>query len=173
MPGQAQFIYIIKLNCTCAGSAVYIIRSYNRVNQLHESRWCMDLLSHKCLNRWRIYCHVRLWSVILSFWFPMRLFCCVWIGTSFLKCKGICEYVRVPSYLPLARKVVAFLTCGALCNVAFVFDCSPVFFTSSANLWSCCLCLRLSCGLHNVVKRLPWCGKQGYRHPKHLCEWLA
>ena len=33
--------------------------------------------------------------------------------------------------------------------------------------------IRLSCGLKNVVKRLPWCGKHGYRHPKHLCEWLA
>ena len=57
MPGLARFIYIIKLNCTCAGSAVYIIRSYNRVNQLHEWRWCMDLSSYKCLNRQRIYCH--------------------------------------------------------------------------------------------------------------------
>ena len=57
----------------------------------------------------------------------MRLFCCVWIGTSFLKCKGIREYVRIPSYLPLAQGVVAFLTCGALYNVAFVFNCSPGF----------------------------------------------
>ena len=57
MPGLARFVYIIKLNCTPAGSVVYIIRSYNRVNQLHESRWCMDLSSHTCLNRRRIYCH--------------------------------------------------------------------------------------------------------------------
>ena len=57
VPGLSRFIYITKLNCTCARSAVYIIRSYNRVHQLHESRWCMDLLSHMCLNRRRIYCH--------------------------------------------------------------------------------------------------------------------
>ena len=27
------------------------------MNQLQELRWCMDLSSHKCLNRRRIYCH--------------------------------------------------------------------------------------------------------------------
>ena len=31
------------------------------------------------------------------------------------------------NYLPLAQEVVAFLTCGALYNVAFVFNCSPGF----------------------------------------------
>ena len=57
VPVLARFIYTIKLNGTCAASAVYIIRSYNRVNQLHESRGCMDLSSHTCLNRPQIHCH--------------------------------------------------------------------------------------------------------------------
>ena len=114
VPGLARFMYTIKLNDTCAGSAVYIIRSYSRVNQLHESRRCVDL-SFK----------TRVWigcgfivtlpfvSVWLSFRFSMRLFCCVRMGTSFLKCKGMCEYVLIHLHLPLAREVVAFLACGA------------------------------------------------------------
>ena len=57
----------------------------------------------------------------------MRLFCCVRMGTSFLKCKGMREYVLIPSYLPIAREVMAFLACGALWSVSFVFDCSSAF----------------------------------------------
>ena len=79
VPGLARLIYTIKLNGTCAGSAEFIIMSCNCINQLHESRGCMDLSPHTWLNR--------------------RLFCCVWIGTSFLKCKGFREYVLIPSYL--------------------------------------------------------------------------
>ena len=33
--------------------------------------------------------------------------------------------------------------------------------------------IRLFCGLQNVVKRLPWGEKHGYRHSKHLCDLLA
>ena len=33
--------------------------------------------------------------------------------------------------------------------------------------------IKLFCGLQNVVKRLPWVEKHGYRHPKHLCNLLA
>ena len=70
--GLARFMYTIKLNDTCAGSAVYIIRSYTRVNQLHESRGCMDLLSNTCLNRRRIYCHS---TVCIGMTFVSIFFC--------------------------------------------------------------------------------------------------
>ena len=33
--------------------------------------------------------------------------------------------------------------------------------------------IRLFCDPQNVVKRLPWGEKHGYRHPKHLCDLLA
>ena len=103
VPGVARFMYTIKLNDTCAGSAVYIIRSYNRVNQLHKSRGCMDLSSNTCLNWRRIYCYSTVCMVWLSFRFSMCLFYFVKIGTSFLKCKGMRKYVLIPSYLTLAR----------------------------------------------------------------------
>ena len=32
--------------------------------------------------------------------------------------------------------------------------------------------VRLLWGLKNLVKRLPWGEKPGYRHQKHLCEWF-
>ena len=41
-------------------------------------------------------------SALLLFRFLMRVFCCARIGTSFLKCKGMREYVLIPLYLPLA-----------------------------------------------------------------------
>ena len=95
------------------------------MNQLHESGGCVDLSSNTCLNRWRIYLNSTVFIGIASV--SMHVVCSVRIGTSFLKCKGMREYVWIPLYLPLAREVVAFLAC-APCKVSPLYSTVPRFF---------------------------------------------
>ena len=57
MPGLAEFIFT---NYSCdAGSYVYIVRCYTRMNQLYESGRSVDLSSHTCLCKWLILVFLR------------------------------------------------------------------------------------------------------------------
>ena len=160
MPGLARFIYIINLNCMCAGSAVYIIRSYNRVNQLHESRWRMDLSSHTCLSRRRIYCHstavIGITFVLISNAFIML---CLnrHVFSQIQRNSWICPNTIVP---PVSARSRVISNMCRLVQCRLRIRMFPRFFTSSANLWSCCLCLyrRLSvqtllCAHSGLIRR--------------------
>ena len=84
------------------------------MNQLHESDGGVDLSANTCLYKLRIYRDSTVFIGITITLIVVRVFCEVQTSTSFLKCKGMREYARRPSYFPLARKVMAVLACGTL-----------------------------------------------------------
>ena len=90
-----QIIYVI----CAAGSAVYIVRCYDRVNQLHESGRGVDLSSNTCSCKWLIR---RYFTVLIGILKEIRA------GTSVRKCKGMRECLPT-FFLPFrARKNCSF-----------------------------------------------------------------
>ena len=94
-----------------AGSAVYIIRYYNSVNQLYKSGRSLDLSSNTCLCKRLIRCY---FTVLLRI--SARVLKEIRAGTSVRKSRGICEYFCKPSFFRLAREKMFVLACGTPIN---------------------------------------------------------
>ena len=126
VPGLAEFIYTTYPYDTCAGSAVYIIRSYNRVNQLHESGgvWI---------------CHPT--RVCIGGGFTMTT---VFIGITIASIVGVCVFcVNMFGDLVLPVSARGYGRPG----VRRLVKCHPFIrlflslFTSLVNRWNCFLCV--------------------------------
>ena len=122
MPGLAEFILTNYLCKVFSLVRCYIIRCYNRRNQLHESGRSVDCSSNTCLRKWLIRHYLTVLIGIIS----ARVLWGIRTGTSVRKCRGMPEYVRKPSFFPLAREEMFVLACGALLSTGGLSDCASV-----------------------------------------------
>ena len=91
-----------------AGSAVYIVRCYNRVNQLHESGRSVECRPTRVCVNGLFAVTLPFSSVLLVLRMSARVLWGIRAGTSFHKCKGKREYVRKPSFVCVVDRACKF-----------------------------------------------------------------